>query len=58
MAPGMRVKIMTRWCYQYGKHGAPIEGVLLGFSPSGALARARMDDEADSFVWVKHLEPL
>jgi len=54
----MRVKIMTRWCYQYGKHGAPIEGVLLGFSPSGALARVRMDDEADSFIWVKHLEPL
>ena len=55
MSPGALVRIDDQWRYQYRKVGARTAGTLLELTPSGALARVRMDAVADSWVWTHHL---
>ncbi len=56
MTPGGSVQIRPEWRRHYRKNGASVAGVLQELSPSGGVARIRMDDLADSYVLVAHLE--
>ena len=55
MSPGALVHIDEEWRYQYRKLGARTEGILMEVTPDGAVARVRMDEIADSWVWAHHL---
>ena len=54
---GMRVRIDDPWTRVYRRPGAPVEGVLIGVSPTGEVVRVRFDSVADSYVRVEHVEP-
>ena len=58
MSPGVMAQIKEQWRYCYRAHGTPIAGVVQEVSPSGQVARIRLDQIADSFVLVAHLEPV
>lgn len=55
MSPGTIVEIRTDWRLFYRKPGVPVTGILQALSPSGLVARVRMDDHGDSYVLVVHL---
>lgn len=57
MAPGLNVKVKQEWRHAYRKPGVELEGVLIAVSPTGTIARVRMDDLGDSYLWMSHLEP-
>jgi hypothetical protein len=56
MTPGAVVHVRPESRPHYRKPGAPVAGVVQALSPSGSVARIRMDDVADSYVLVCHLE--
>jgi len=58
MAPGARVQLKPEFRSIYRRPGASVTGTVQGLSPSGAVARVRMDEVADSFVRVNHVELL
>lgn len=58
MTPGVMAQIKEQWRYCYRAQGSPVAGVVQEFSPSGQVARIRLDRIADSFVLVAHLEPV
>jgi hypothetical protein len=53
----MRVRIDDPWTRVYRRPGAPVEGVLIGVSPTGEVVRVRFDSVADSYIRVEHVEP-
>ena len=57
MAPGIGAQIKKEWRHFYRAHGTAIAGVVQAVSPSGKVARIRLDDVADSYILVSHLEP-
>ncbi len=56
MAPGAAVRIRNDVSRYYRKPGEATSGVVRSVSPTGHVARVRMDDVADSYVLVDHLE--
>jgi hypothetical protein len=57
MSPGLLAQIKEEWRHCYRAPGAPMAGVIQAISPSGSVARIRLDDVADSYILVSHLEP-
>ena len=55
MTPGAMVHIDDEWRFQYRRIGTQTAGILLELTPTGLLARVRMDGVADSWVWTRHL---
>ena len=55
IAPGSVVRIGSSWSRHYRKPGGSVTGVVSDLSPTGAVARVRMDEVADSYVLVDHL---
>jgi hypothetical protein len=53
---GALVRIRPDLCRHYRKPGASESGVVMWLSPTGAIARVRMDQVADSYVRVDDLE--
>ena len=58
MSPGMRVKIRPEAAAYYRKQSASIEGVVVGISRTGKVARVHLDELADSYVRVEDLVPV
>ena len=58
MSPGMRVKIRPDAAPFYRKQATSLEGVVVGLSRSGSLARIQLDEVADSYVRVADLVPV
>ena len=58
MSPGMRVRIRQEAVPFYRKQSASLEGVVVGISRSGKVARVHLDELADSFVRTDDLVPL
>ncbi len=56
MSPGTVVEIKADWRHFYRKPGTSSAGILRAFSPTGLVARVRMDEHGDSYVLVAHLE--
>ena len=56
MSPGTVVEIKADWRLVYRKPGASITGILQALSPTGLVARVRMDEHGDSYVLVAHLD--
>ncbi len=56
MSPGTVVEIRTDWRLIYRKPGAATAGILQALSPTGLVARVRMDEYGDSYVLVAHLD--
>lgn len=50
MSPGMHVTIRPEAVPFYRKRSASLEGVVVGISRSGNVARVHLDDVADTFV--------
>ena len=50
MSPGMRVRIRPEAVAFYRKNDSSLEGVVVGISRSGQIARVHLDDLADSYV--------
>ncbi len=57
MSPGVLAQIKSEWRYCYRSPGSRIAGIVQAISPSGGVARIRLDQVADSYVLVSHLEP-
>lgn len=57
MTPGIVAQIKAEWRHCYRASGTPMAGVVQTVSPSGRVARIRLDDVADSYILVSHLEP-
>jgi hypothetical protein len=57
MTPGAIAQITENWRHCYRKPGTAVAGVVQEISASGAVARIRFDDVADSYILVSHLEP-
>ena len=58
MTPGIVAQIRAEWRHCYRAHGTAVAGVVQNVSPSGRVARIRLDDVADSYILVSHLEPV
>ena len=58
MSPGMRVKIRPEAASFYRKRDTSIEGVVVGISHTGNVARVHLDELADSYVRVQDLVPV
>ena len=58
MTPGVMAQIKEQWRHCYRAQGTPVAGVVQEVSPSGHVARIRLDQIADSFVLIAHLEPV
>ena len=58
MSPGMHVRIRPEAVPFYRKQSASLEGIVVGLSRSGKVARVHLDDVADSFVRTDDLVPL
>ena len=58
MSPGMRVRIRPEAAAFYRKQATSIEGVVVGISSTGKVARVHLDELADSYVRVTDLVPL
>ncbi len=56
MSPGTVVEIRADWWTVYRKPGASVAGILQALSPTGLVARVRMDEHGDSYVLVAHLD--
>ena len=56
MSPGMRVRITAEAAPFYRKPSASLEGVVVGLSRTGQVARIHLDEVADSYVRVSDLE--
>jgi hypothetical protein len=54
---GSRVRVKSDFAAVYRKPGSSIEGRIVGISPTGGVARVRMDDLADSYVRAEDLVP-
>jgi hypothetical protein len=52
----MRVRIRSDLVPFYRKQSASLEGVVVGLSRSGQVARIHLDEVADSYVRVSDLE--
>ena len=57
MTPGALAQIREDWRHNYRKPGTSVTGVVQEISQSGAVARIRFDQVADSYILVSHLEP-
>ena len=57
MTPGIAAQIKAEWRHCYRAQGTAVTGVVQTVSPSGRVARIRLDEVADSYVLVSHLEP-
>jgi hypothetical protein len=57
LSPELLAQIKGEWRHSYRAHGSSMAGVIQAISPSGAVARIRLDEVADSYVLVRHLEP-
>ena len=57
MSPGLLAQIKSEWRHVYRAHGSSMTGVIQDISPTGSVARIRLDDVADSYILVSHLEP-
>ena len=57
MTPGIVAQVREEWRHLYRAHGTAIAGVVQAVSPSGKVARLRLDEVADSYILVSHLEP-
>lgn len=57
MTPGQVAQIREDWRHNYRKPGTSVAGVVQEISTSGAVARIRFDQVADSYILVSHLEP-
>jgi hypothetical protein len=57
MTPGAIAQIKEDWRHCYRKPGTPVAGVVQEISESGAVARIRFDQLADSYILVSHLKP-
>ena len=55
MSVGSRVRVKSASASFYRKPGSSIEGRIVGISPTGDVARVRMDDLADTYVRTEHL---
>ena len=55
MSPGMRVRIRADAVPFYRKQTTAIEGIVVGLSRSGQVARVHLDDVADSYVRTSDL---
>jgi len=51
----MRVRVESLFAPIYRRPGTELEGLLVGMSPSRAVARVRFDDVADSYIRTEHL---
>lgn len=58
MSPGAVAQIKEDWRHCYRKPGSSVAGVIQEVSGTGAVARVRFDNLADSFILVSHLEPV
>ena len=58
MTPGIMAQIKAEWRHCYRAHGTAMAGVVQTLSPTGTVARIRLDAFADSYVLVSHLEPV
>jgi len=56
IAPAAAVRVHVDWARNYRRLGGSESGVVVAVSPTGAVARVRMDEVADSYVHVDHLE--
>ena len=56
MTPGVLAQIKNQWRQCYRAPGTPVAGVIQSISPSGSVARIRLDHIADSYILVDHLE--
>ena len=50
MSPGMQVRIREEAVPFYRKRFASLEGVVVGISRSGKVARVHLDEIADSYI--------
>ena len=57
MTPGAIAQIKEDWRHCYRKPGTSVAGVVQEISDSGAVARIRFDQVADSYILISHLEP-
>ena len=58
MSPGMRVKIHTDAAPYYRKPDTSLEGVVVGLSRTGKVARVHLDELGDSYVRTSDLSPV
>lgn len=58
MSPGMRVRINPEVLPFYRKRAASFEGVVVGLSRSGRVARVHLDDVQDTYIRTSDLEPV
>ncbi len=56
MSPGMRVRIRPDAIPFYRKQSASPQGIVIGLSRSGKVARVHLDDVADSYVRTEDLQ--
>jgi len=56
VSPDAVVEIRPDWRAVYRKPGVSIAGIVQALSPTGLVARVRMDEHADSYVLVAHLD--
>ena len=56
IAPAAVVRVHRDWARNYRRQGGSESGVVVALSPTRAVARVRMDDVADSYIHVDHLE--
>ncbi len=50
MSPGMRVRIRPDAVPFYRKHATALEGVVVGLSRTGKVARVHLDEVADTYI--------
>lgn len=55
MSPGIVVEIEDDWRSAYRKPGTSVAAILQALSPTGLVARIRVDEQGDSYVLVAHL---
>ena len=56
MSPGMRVRISPDAVPFYRKQSTALQGIVIGLSRSGKVARLHLDDVADSYVRTEDLQ--
>jgi hypothetical protein len=57
LSPGTLVRVKPEWMHQYRKPGVAMIGLVKALSPNGKIVRVQMDDLADSYIAVEHVEP-